>query len=898
MYYNTLFMKHSPVNRAVASLLCGAMLLTSLPAFSVEASETVGDPVLYWNEVILDAIAHDANETYGSALHNNPGATSRILGMFHGAIYDSINSIRRTHEPYLTLVPVRTGTGATDSAVAYAAHGILSAMYPDQQSVFDTALETHMEDVPDSTEKDIGAIVGRIVADAMLNARNSDGSEIDGTYVAGDQPGQHRVDPLNPDQSYWGPTWGEVTPFVLSDGSQFRAPEPPAITSQEYADAYNEVKAVGGDGIITATTRTDEQTEIGTFWAYDGSKMLGTPPRFYNQIARTIIENQNTDVAENARLFALMNLAVADAGIAAWDSKFHYGYWRPVIGIREADVGTGPSGLGDDNPDTEGDPEWTPLNSPASNQSGQDFTPPFPTYPSGHATFGAAAFRTMANYFGTDDIAFTVTSDELNGVTTDTDGNVRPLSPRSFSSLSEAAVENGMSRVYLGIHWNFDASSGIDMGNSIADYAFANYLQPANLPADPCESTCITEESYDLVPSGNAPASVERDSTFEVSFAVTNSGLGVATGATLTVLLPVNLPLNTTPAGCSTQSGSLVCTDITVDGGDTEELYAEFSIPSAHSCPTNVEFIPSVSAGNDKEITDGNNTGAAITVLIECEPEHDLSVSLNGPSEVPLGDIITYSTTVTNDGPASASAPIVSVSLPAGVTFSASHSTAGCGQNGSRIDCALSPLANGTSADLHVAFTPLQTLACGTELETQATLSSVERETNATDNISSTVRTELTCTAAANDDSGSENSGGNTAPPFDPLNRDTVGRSQSPGATRGKGTTEARFVLSLLGKMNGMDMSVARTGHFRLANNTSAMSNLVSVGSDRTVLVNGWSKEERNVICGMKRYMEEQDPRKRKTDEFKDWLVGEIADNLHRDKEHIRDAVESEMFCR
>ncbi len=192
-----------------------------------------------------------------------------------------------------------------------------------------------------------------------------------------------------------------------------------------------------------------------------------------------------SDVAEQARLLALVNVAMADAGIAIWESKYFYKYWRPVTGIREADEGTGPTGQGDQNRLTRGDPAYSPLAAPASNLGGAgdtppNFTPPFPAYPSGHAGFGGALFQTLRNFYRTDDIRFTFVSDELNGVTTDNQGVIRQLSPRRFSSLSEAEEENGQSRIYLGIHWSFDKTAGIEQGRRIANYVFQNSFAPLN----------------------------------------------------------------------------------------------------------------------------------------------------------------------------------------------------------------------------------------------------------------------------------------------------------------------------------------------------------------------------------------------------------------------------------
>src|SRR3989454_609235 len=233
-----------------------------------------------------------------------------------------------------------------------------------------------------------------------------------------------------------------------------------------------------GDGAVTPTVRTEDQTIAGIYWAYDGTPSLCAPPRLYNQIAVTIADRMGSDTVGLARLLALANVAMADAGVAIWESKYYYQFWRPVTGIREADPGTGPTGAGDGNPATVGDPTFMPLGAPASNLAGPNFTPPFPAYPSGHAGFGGALFQTLRTFYGTDDIAFTFVSDEFDGVTQDNGGNVRPLLPRSFSSLSEAEEENGQSRIYLGIHWAFDKTEGIAQGRRVADYVFANAFAP------------------------------------------------------------------------------------------------------------------------------------------------------------------------------------------------------------------------------------------------------------------------------------------------------------------------------------------------------------------------------------------------------------------------------------
>ena len=313
--------------------------------------------------------------------------------------------------------------------------------------------------------------------------RQGDGSEIPEPHVGvdwitSDQPGHWRQDPISLIPLALGAHWGEVRPFVLQSTHQFRIPPMLDMASDEYTAAYNEVKNVGGDGIVTPTQRTPEQTFIGVFWGYDGTPSLCAPPRFYNQITVQIADRTRLQPLQLARLLALVNVAMADAGTSAWESKYHYDFWRPITGIRESDPGTGPTGLGDGNPNTIGDTTFTPLGAPASNLNGPNFTPPFPACASGHATFGGAIFQTFRRFYGTDHIGFTIVSDEFNGVTRDNQGNVRPYMPRHFSRFSQAEEENGQSRIYLGIHWSFDKTEGIAQGRQVANYVFDHAFRP------------------------------------------------------------------------------------------------------------------------------------------------------------------------------------------------------------------------------------------------------------------------------------------------------------------------------------------------------------------------------------------------------------------------------------
>ena len=464
---------------------------SSLPAqHPAPHGGTVADWVHHWNEIAIDAsgldhtpVAPGEQRVFGEQL--GPGRASRAMAIVHIAIFDAMNAIEGGYHGYTNLGPARPGTSSR-AAIAQAAHDTLAALYPSQGASMDQMLAADMVELPRGHPTAAGIDLGHRAAAAILALRANDGSQyveerVGVDFITSNDPGRWRQDPVSLIPLALGAKWGAVQPFVLAAGYQFRAPAPPAIDSPAYAAAFNEVKQVGGDGVVTLTSRTPEQTFIGTFWAYDGTPSLCAPPRLYNQIAMQIAQSAKLSAMEMARLMALINVAMADAGIAVWESKYFYQYWRPITGIRESDPGTGPSGLGDGNPATQGDVNFMPLGAPASNLQGPNFTPPFPAYPSGHAGFGGAVFETLGNFFGTDAIAFTVVSDEFDGVTKDHDGNVRPLQPRSFSSLSQAEEENGQSRIYLGIHWNFDKTQGILQGRSVADYVFEH----AFLPTDP-----------------------------------------------------------------------------------------------------------------------------------------------------------------------------------------------------------------------------------------------------------------------------------------------------------------------------------------------------------------------------------------------------------------------------
>lgn len=457
----------------------GAVLLLAL-SVAARGDDPV-DVILEWNAIALEsnAIDHTAPDVPADQLSSTQGppASARVLAIVHAAMFDAYNSVDRRYRPYRQHVGWAFGASA-DAAVAQAAHDTLVVLYPAQRERLDAALQETLSRVPSRWSKLHGRLVGFVVAMGILFERWNDGSDFAGTYTPTGEPGNHDVDPQHPEQGFIGPNFGSVTPFTVRDITQFRAPTPPSLTSLEYAFALEEVSRLGGDDITTPSDRTADETEIALYWSYNGSPLIGTPPRVYNQIARLIAQQQGNDVHENARLFALLNLALADAGISAWDSKYTYAYWRPILGIRQADL--------DGNPDTDAfqDPTWTPLGGSRSNPfpGESNFTPAFPSYTSGHATFGAAAFKTLANFYQTDDIPFSFISDEWNGVTTDQFGVVRPVRERFFFTLSQAAAENAASRVFNGVHWRFDGAEGVRAGNAIADHVYENLLRPRGRP--------------------------------------------------------------------------------------------------------------------------------------------------------------------------------------------------------------------------------------------------------------------------------------------------------------------------------------------------------------------------------------------------------------------------------
>ena len=457
------------------------------------------DPIMYWNDVAQEVHRLDFSSfPEVGQQQGGPTRTSRALAIVHIAMYDAWNGATGTGNSYVNghggaLPPLPVGASPA-TAVAGAAAGALRALFSNQVPYIEERMQTFMANLPMPTPTiqalSDGMEYGREVALKFLALRNNDGSELpDNVYIAGGAPGNHRTAPNDPLQGYLGQRWGDVKPFCISfvptpvdpRGLNPYIDPPPGFTTAQYKKDFEEVRDHGGE---LRNKRTPEEELVGTYWAYDGAKRLGTPPRLYNQIARTIVEGMSTapTTSELARLFALLHAGMADAGIVAWRAKYYYNLWRPAVGVRENDVDTGPSGLGS-GCTAKGDLFWWPHGAPLSNQAGlgrKNFTPNFPAYPSGHATFGTTVFELIRKFFNVTSNAslkFRFVSDELNGRTIDVDGSVRSRVNREYT-LNKAIKENLESRVWLGVHWRFDGDGGKQAGEEVAKQVFMSTCFP------------------------------------------------------------------------------------------------------------------------------------------------------------------------------------------------------------------------------------------------------------------------------------------------------------------------------------------------------------------------------------------------------------------------------------
>jgi hypothetical protein len=358
--------------------------------------------------------------------------------MLHAAIFDAVNNIDRDFEPYAVRDRHVSRRASAQAAADQAAHDVLISLYPAFAAMLDSQLQRDLEPIPYGSDKADGIEEGQHVAAAILALRSNDGSALTPPpFVPKSQPGSYQLTPPN-----FAPAdfiqWPQVTPFALGRANEFRPGPPPQLTSAEYTLSFNEVKSLG---LISSTSRTADQTQIGQFWN-------GNIQDFWNEIAQTAALTHHLDLAQSAHLFALLNITLADTTIAFFDTKYIYNLWRPVTAIQMAAI--------DNNPQTDQDPAWIPLSTK---------TAPDPSYLGAHSATSFAAAEVLRLSLG-DQIVLDVTSESLSGVT------------RHFTSFSEAAEEAGLSRIYAGQHFRFDHLAGERLGQQVARSVLFTVLQP------------------------------------------------------------------------------------------------------------------------------------------------------------------------------------------------------------------------------------------------------------------------------------------------------------------------------------------------------------------------------------------------------------------------------------
>ena len=412
------------------TMICGLALAWMGAQAAIPLTDS---PVAHWNELALDSIR---------ATSTPPPKASRILAMLHVAIHDAYNGVHENYEQYLVNSDKVDSHTSGRAALAEAAHDILVNALPLRTAEFDAELAFQLQFCGGTRERLEGIRWGNWVARTVLAARQADGATASVLYVPNGLAGDWAPTPPAYAPGLL-PQWGNVKPFGLSSAAAFLPAPPPSLDSLAYAEEVAFVQAIGS---ANSTVRTADQTLVARFWANGAG--TATPPGHWNQIARTVIANRDMGLGEEARVMALLNVALADAAIVCWKAKYEYRLWRPITAIREAGR--------DGNAATQADPLWTPLL----------VTPPFPECTSGHSTFSGAAAAVLAQVFGTDSIAFVGESDDAPGIL------------RSYSGFWEAAEESGMSRIYGGIHFMSANVSGLSSGRAVGLEVVRNQMRP------------------------------------------------------------------------------------------------------------------------------------------------------------------------------------------------------------------------------------------------------------------------------------------------------------------------------------------------------------------------------------------------------------------------------------
>ncbi len=443
------------------------------PAVSLASQGLPGAPPNNLNDEIL-RWTYYLQQVIRQLSPGAPTSISRMTAMMYGATYDAVNSLENIGTPYLGKVLVVPGcsanrsqclAAAVNSAAATTLTNVLNTIQPNVVSYVTAAKQAEAQRIGSGLGAISGNGTGLAAAAQMTLARNFDGSDNNQPYTPGSEPGAWRPTG-NGCTTALSPNWGLVQPFALTSGTQFRPPRPGGfstypdlLSSSLYADQLNEVQRLGRFDAEARGDRTPEQSAIALFWSND---VDGTykPPGQHLDHTRIISQQRGLTLQQNARLFGLLGLALADSAITAWDSKYgtQIDLWRPETAIKLAET--------DNNPATTADPDWQPY---LVNRAGDThFNPCFPAYTSGHATFAGTWARVMQLYFGTDAITFTATTDDPHA----------PGVTRTFTSIDTAATEDAISRLYLGVHYRFDADFGLSSGKSVAEFIFNTQLRP------------------------------------------------------------------------------------------------------------------------------------------------------------------------------------------------------------------------------------------------------------------------------------------------------------------------------------------------------------------------------------------------------------------------------------
>jgi hypothetical protein len=417
-----------PFNKPLGGLVAVLLILVALISPGAAHTDPATDPVTEWNAIMRTTVPE-----------NNPFLQTRSAAMMHLAVFEAVNAVVGDYEPYLGTIEAPPGASSEAAAIA-AAHHVLVGLHPESETSLNASRDTSLSAIPDGQAKDDGISLGMVAADAILSLRADDGAAnaAEPPYTPGTEPGDWQPTPPAFLEALF-PNWGKVTTFGIEDGTQFRSDPPPAINSSEYASDYSDVKAIGD---VNSTVRSEDKTDRASYYG------VNFPLHVFGESARQASEAQGKTLSENARIFALLHMAMADGLISSMESKFYYEYWRPVTAIRAGDT--------DGNRKTEPDPDWLSL----------VVNPPYPSYPSNYASAALAARAVLEEVYGKDGHSITLTS-----ISPSVDVTLH------YTTFSRMTDDINDARVYGGIHYRFEQDAGSRMGWQVGSYILRNHLQ-------------------------------------------------------------------------------------------------------------------------------------------------------------------------------------------------------------------------------------------------------------------------------------------------------------------------------------------------------------------------------------------------------------------------------------